>query len=56
MLLQPADHGRIHTWWGGTLLWGEDGNDRRNIYLQTWNFSDFIGQMFENEAGDAYAC
>lgn len=56
MSLQPADHGRIHTWWGGTLLWGEDGNDRRNIYLQTRNFNDFIGQMFENEAVDAYAC
>ncbi len=54
MSLRPADHGCIYTWWGGTLRCGDQGNNERNVYLQAGNFTDFIGQMFENESGDAY--
>ncbi len=49
MSLRPADHGCIYTWWGGSLRWGDKGNNERNVYLQAGNFTDFIGQMFENE-------
>lgn len=55
MSLRPADHGCIYTWWGGSLRWGDKGNNERNVYLQAGNFTDFIGQMFENESRDAYA-
>ncbi len=47
--LRPHDHGRIFSWWGSSVTWGEPGNNESNIYVQSSNFTNFIDQMYESE-------
>lgn len=53
MSLRAHDHGRIYTWWGANVPWGDAGNTDSNLYLQANDFADFIAQMYETPDGQA---